>query len=154
MAQALKDVTTKIKDDKKSTSQKKSSKRRKPKKESSRRDDILSFLGRAASARLEESEAKKERGKGSQKARKPKQLDDYAEYLYGDNDEESYDDTDDGLLDLLDDETEEDEKASPLTEESQGKSGGKSYKKPKPEEPKEECADKEQLDRVQVKTEL
>ena len=52
-------------------------------------DEILSFLGKAASARLELEEEKSEKKSGAQKSRQPKQFDDD----YGEDYADSYDDS-------------------------------------------------------------
>ena len=67
-----------------------------------------------------------------------------------DDNEDDYEDYEDSDASVEDNDNDSEEKKSlPLSDDAEGKSGG-GYKKPEVEEPVEECADKQQLDRVQV----
>jgi len=67
-----------------------------------------------------------------------------------DDSEDDYEDYEDSDASVEDNDNDSEEKKSlPLSDDAEGKSGG-GYKKPEVEEPVEECADKQQLDRVQI----
>jgi len=169
-------------DDSEEDNEKKTARRRKNPKNFKHRDEILSFLGKGASARLELKQKSSSSNKKSrtQKPRKSKQYDDDYEgddYDYDqeeesdsgvddsdlselfeevelisntDESEDDYEDYEDSDASVEDNDNDSEEKKSlPLSDDAEGKSGG-GYKKPEVEEPVEECADKQQLDRVQI----